>query len=307
VSAGSPEAGIARADAARATIGIVVPCLGQGRFLAEALDSVLGQEGDVLVAVVDGGSTDGSLAVIRGRADRLAYWRSAPDRGQAAAINEGVGRLGRARYVGWLNADDVLRPGALARMAGHLDRHPECVAVYGRAHVVDAGGRVLGEFPTRPFRRARLARRSIICQPASLIRRSAWQQVGGLDDALHMCLDYDLWWKLSAVGPIGYLDEVLAASRDHEATKTRGRQDLLYEEAFRVVRRHWGRVPWRWCLSEAAYRWRASHGGRRASGPAAQFLCGTQAVVRYLAVNAPRQPAHPGGHDSREEKRNGAC
>jgi GT2 family glycosyltransferase len=272
-------------------VGIVVPSLNQGRFLAAALGSVLDQPGDVVVAVMDAGSSDDSLAVIERYRDRLAHWRSAPDRGQAAAINEGVGRLDRARYVGYLNADDLLLPGAVARMADHLDRHPECVAVYGRAHVIDATGQRLGEFPTRPFSRKRLAQRSIICQPASLVRRSAWERVGGLDDTLYMCLDYDLWWKLSALGPIGYLDEVLASSRDHDATKTRGRQDLLYEEAFRVVRRHWGRVPWRWCLSEAAYRWRASHGGRRASGPTEALRCVWRAAVRYGAINGRPQPS----------------
>jgi hypothetical protein len=166
--------------------------------------------------------------------------------------------------------------------------------VYGRAYVIDEGGRPHGEFPTRPFSRRRLARRSIVCQPASLVRRSAWERVGGLDGALHMCLDYDLWWKLSAVGPIGYLDAVLAGSRDHETTKTRGRQDLLYEEAFRVLRRHWGRVPWQWCLHEAAYRWRASHGGRRVAGPTAALRCVWRAAVRYGTVNRRPQPSGGG-------------
>src|SRR5262245_49601870 len=97
------------------SVAIAVPSLDQGRFLAQALDSVFAQTGvPVKVAVLDAGSRDESLAVIRRYEARLHHWRSAPDRGQAAAINEGLGKLPGTRYVGWLNADDVLLPGALA-------------------------------------------------------------------------------------------------------------------------------------------------------------------------------------------------
>jgi GT2 family glycosyltransferase len=254
------------APPARVSVAIAIPSLDQGRFLAEALDSVLAQSGaDLEVAVIDGGSRDDSLAVIRRYESRLGYWRSAADRGQAAAINEGLARLRRTDHVGWLNADDVLLPGALERMGAYLDAHPACVAVFGQAHIIDERGRIVGQFPTRPFTRRALARASIICQPASLIRRRAWDAVGGLDESLHMCLDYDLWWRLSKLGPIGFLPEFVASSRDHEATKTRAHQDRLYQEAFAVLRRHLGYVPWRWCLSEAAYAWRTAGSGRPAS------------------------------------------
>lgn len=270
------------------SVAIAVPSLEQGRFLAEALDSLFAQTGATLeVAVVDGGSRDGSLSVIHRYESRLAYWRSAPDRGQAAAINEGLGRLRGADYVGWLNADDVLLPRALERMGAYLDAHRECVAVFGQAHIIDEHGRIIGRFPTRPFARRALARTSIICQPASLIRRRAWDAVGGLDESLHMCLDYDLWWRLSKLGPIGFLPEFVASSRDHEATKTRASQGRLYEEAFPVLRRHVGYVPWRWCLSEAAYAWRAAHGGQRATGPRGLLVCVGRALVRYAKTNGP--------------------
>jgi GT2 family glycosyltransferase len=274
------------------TIAMAIPSLDQGRFLGEALASVLDQTGvDVRVAVVDGGSRDDSLAVIRRFERRLAYWRSNADRGQAAAINEGIARLGPVDYVGWLNADDLLLPQGLSRMAAHLDAHPECVAVFGRASIVDEHGSVIGEFPTRPFTRRALARTSIICQPASLMRRQDWDAVGGLDETLRMCLDYDLWWRLSKRGAIGFLPELVACSRDHEATKTRTDQDRLYEEAFAVLHRHLGHVPWRWCRNEAAYAWRRAHGGRRASGVASWFVCGHRAMSRYLRAAIGVAPA----------------
>jgi GT2 family glycosyltransferase len=268
------------------SVAIVVPSLDQGTFLAEALESVLSQDGvDLSVAVVDGGSRDGSVDVIKRYAPRIEYWRSAPDRGQAAAINEGVERLPSSDHVGWLNADDVLLPGALARMSAYLEKHPECAGVFGDAHIIDEDGRVVGRFPTRPFTRRALAPTSIICQPASLISRGAWEAVGGLDESLHMCLDYELWWRLSRIGPIGYLPELIACSRDHPGTKTRANQDRHYAEAFAVLRRHLGYVPWRWCLREAAHAWRAAHDGRRASDVRGQLVCGLRAVRRYARVN----------------------
>jgi GT2 family glycosyltransferase len=240
---------------------------------------------DLKVAVLDGGSRDDSLAVIRRYEARLSYWRTAPDRGQAAAIDEGIARLHGTEHVGWLNADDILLPGALWRMATYLDAHRHCVAVFGQAHIIDEGGQIIGRFPTRPFTRRALARTSIICQPASLISRRAWEAVGGLDESLDMCLDYDLWWRLSKLGPVGCLREFVACSRDHEATKTRANQGRHYEEAFAVLQKHLGYVPWSWCLSEAAYAWRTAHGGKRATDLLSQLICGCRAVNRHARVN----------------------
>ena len=94
-------------------VAIAVPSLDQERFLAEALESALAQiEVDLALAVLDAGSRDGSVALIQRYAPRLDFWWSAPDSGQAAAINEGIGRFPAAQYVGWLNADDVLLPGS---------------------------------------------------------------------------------------------------------------------------------------------------------------------------------------------------
>jgi len=147
--------------------------------------------------------------------------------------------------------------------------------------------------------RQRLARTCIICQPASLIRARAWAAVGGLDESLQICLDYDLWWRLAKVGPIGFLGEFVASSRDHDATKTRTQHDQVYREAFMVLQRHLGYIPWSWCLSEAAYAWRIAHGGRRANDLRSQLLCGWGALRRYWRVNRRLELIDPARH-SRE-------
>lgn len=270
----------------RVRVGIVIPNHDQGRFLAQAIESVFEQTGvDLQVAVLDGGSADGSLTVIRRYEARLAYWRSLPDRGQAAAINEGIERLQDTDFVGWLNADDLLLSRALVRLAGYLAERSECAAVFGRAHLINEVGQGIGEYPVRPFKKRDFARTCTICQSASLIRRTAWHAVGGLDESLEMCMDYDLWWRLSKVGPIGFLEEFVACARDHSATKTQTQKNRMYQEAFEVLRRHLGYVPWRWCLSEAAYAWRTDHGGQRAQNLRSQVLCVYRALRRYFGVN----------------------
>lgn len=275
------------------TIAIAVPNLNQGQFLAAALDS-LGHSPAVRIAVLDAGSTDGSVELLRSRAGELSYWRSHRDDGQAAAINEGVRRLCELHpdvdAVGWLNADDTIMPGGLEALAAALEAHPDWSAVAGRAHCLSESGEVIEEIPTAPFSVERFSLACTISQPATLIRRTAWEAVGGLDASLDMCFDYDLWWKLSHVGAIGFIDRFAAASRDHGATKTRQRREQYFREAIALVRRETGAVPWHWCISEALERQAGWTLGRRPSVPR-RLLAAAQAATAWLRRNYAAAPA----------------
>jgi GT2 family glycosyltransferase len=271
-------------------IAIAVPSLNQGRYLQAALQSLLSQDGvRVHIAVVDGGSQDESAEVLARYRGSLAWQRMAPDAGQTAAINEGIDRLVElvpdATYVGWLNADDVVLPGGLRALARALDDHPGWTAVAGRANVISDSGAVVSEVPTAPFEARVFDHMCTISQPATLVRKTAWLQLGGLDTALHMCFDYDLWWRLSQLGPIGYLDDtIVAASRDHAATKTRTRRPEYFREAMGIVRRQTGRVPWHWCISEALEReagWRLDE----RPGFASSVRAGARAIASYFRWN----------------------
>jgi GT2 family glycosyltransferase len=274
------------------SVAIVVPNLNQGRFLGAALDSIRGTKVAALCAVLDGGSVDGSRDLIEQRASELAYWRSGTDGGQAAAINEGVSQLCRAHpdaveAVGWLNADDVFVDGGLDRLWQALDEHPDWVAVSGRASLAAESGALIGEIPTAPFSPERFARACTICQPATLVRRWAWERVGGLDASLHMCFDYDLWWRLSHRGTIGYLAAVVAASRDHGETKTRRHRADYFREATDIVRRETGKVPWHWYVSEAIERQVHYEVGRR-PWMGGRVLARLTAFPAYVRGNWPR-------------------
>jgi glycosyltransferase involved in cell wall biosynthesis len=236
-------------------VTIAVPSFNQGRFLDDALASIFQQEFPVEVFVLDGGSSDNSLDVIHKWAHRLSGWRSHADDGQAAAINEGIAQ-GQAPYVCWLNSDDWFLPGSLEMLVSKLRDHPEAPAVYGRAwNVIERSGK---RYPVwvEPFNVRRLALRCIISQPATLIRRTAWNVVGGVDEEMHMAMDYDLWWRLhKSAGLLHFFDDFVAVNREHEDTKTKTQHRRHYQEAIRVIRKNYGRVPLKWWLIKPYKVW----------------------------------------------------
>ena len=244
-----------RSGGSKPLVTVAVPSFNQGRYLADALDSILSQDVPLEVFVVDGGSTDGSVGIIERYAPQLAGWRSHRDAGQSAAINEGIAR-GAAPYVCWLNSDDLYEPGGLRALVDALDAAPERPAVYGKAWNLDDRTGRKSPVWVESFDEHRLALRCIVSQPATLMRRSCWEAVGGIDERLHMSMDYDLWWRLyKGFGVLGFLDAFVAVNREHDATKTRNNRRLHYREAMAVVARHHGSVPLKWWLAQPYAVW----------------------------------------------------
>lgn len=236
-------------------VTVVVPSFNQGQFLDKALTSIFEQNVAIEVFVLDGGSTDNSVDVIKKWSSRLTGWRSQPDAGQAAAINEGVAK-GCAPYVCWLNSDDWFLPNGLATLIAALEDNPNVPAVYGRAWNFIENTKKQSPVWVEPFNEDRLALRCIISQPATLIRRSVWESLGGVDPSLHMVMDYDLWWRLfKSVGPLKFIDTFVAVNREHEATKTKTLRRRHYREAMQVVLKYYGRVPLKWWIFQPYAVW----------------------------------------------------
>jgi glycosyltransferase involved in cell wall biosynthesis len=232
-------------------VAIVTPSYRMARFIGETVDSVLSQDyPHVDYLVVDGGSDDGTVELLEGRGVRYV---SEPDDGQADAVNKGFA-LTEGELFTFLNADDTLLPGGLGKAVEALRLDPGAAVVYGQADYVDEEGSTVAPYPTAPFDRDLLAHECFICQPAALMRREAFAEVGMLDTSLDCAIDYDLWIRLSERARFAYLEERLATSRMHADNKSLGRRDELYRESIELAKRHFGYVPMAWLAPYAAFR-----------------------------------------------------
>jgi glycosyltransferase involved in cell wall biosynthesis len=202
-------------------ISVVVPSYNQAEYLDEALNSLLSQDyPDVEVIVMDGGSTDGSVETIRKYAEKLAYWRSAPDGGQAQAIHEGF-QLCTGSIIGWLNSDDRLFPGALTQIAAAFCRDPSCQWVYGDTEVIDVCSKRVEVRRTIPVDLFDLVNLSYyLPQESSYFRRSLYFQSPGINASLHYAMDYDLWLKFARIVEPQHVDAIVGAFRYRPGQKS---------------------------------------------------------------------------------------
>jgi glycosyltransferase involved in cell wall biosynthesis len=175
---------------------------------------------DLEYMVIDGGSTDGSVEIIRRYANWLTYWTSEPDQGQADAINKGWQRA-TGDILAYINSDDTYCPNALQLVAETFARNPEVGLVYGRCQVIDEHGAVLRERRVREATLAEVLRWSpSIPQPTMFARRAAVANVGLLRTDLHYTMDYELSLRIGLRYRWQFIPVLLANMRDHPAAKT---------------------------------------------------------------------------------------
>ncbi|MCU0242218.1 MAG: glycosyltransferase [Vicinamibacteria bacterium] len=236
-------------------VTIVTPNLNQGRTLRATIDSVLAQDyARIEYLVMDGGSTDGSLDILRACPERVA-WLTGPDGGQAAAINAGFRKL-KGEILAWLNADDLLEPNAVSSAVRLFMAQIDVALVYGDAIMIDNEDRFLGECAhVEPYALQRFIHEGdFIVQPAAFFRRSAFEAVGGLDEALHWTMDYDLWIKLGGRFKACYWPERWARYRWTGENKTAGGGFARFDEIKSVAMRHGARgLPAEFRLAQLSY------------------------------------------------------
>jgi glycosyltransferase involved in cell wall biosynthesis len=267
-------------------VSIVTPSLNQGRFIRDAIESVLSQDyPKIEYIVMDGGSTDDTLTILRSYDHRLV-WTSKPDLGQADAVNAGF-HLAKGEIFGWLNSDDTYLPGAVKAAVDHLSTSPDTAAVYGDAYYIDDRNSVIGIYPTEDFDLNRLAEACTICQPAAFVRRAAFNTVGGLDTTLEYCMDYDLWIRLGQRFRIERIPRYMANSRQYPQTKTWSCRQQLYAEIYAVAERSFGYISPHWRLSYAYYRFKGLSWPlvRRMLYPAQRFL--PERVHHWMRMKPP--------------------
>lgn len=234
-------------------VSVVMPNLNQAQFLEVAVRSVLEQDyPHVDLTVADGMSTDGSvelLARLQREYGQRLRWISAKDNGAAHALNRALA-MGGGDLVGWLNADDMYLQGAVSRAVSHFNAHPTHQMVYGYASHMDAQGRRLGAYPTKPpsVPLDEFDAGSFVCQPTVFMRREALQAVGDLDESLKTAFDFDLWLRFFKRFPrqVGLIRRQQAYSRLHPACMTQRLRRQVAVDGLKVTSQHLGQANAHW-------------------------------------------------------------
>jgi glycosyltransferase involved in cell wall biosynthesis len=212
------------AAVSRPRVSIVTPSYNQARWLGETIESVLAQDyPHIEHLVVDGGSTDGSVDLLRSNAERIAWWTNEPGLGQAAALNLGFARA-TGTLLTWLNSDDTLLPGAISRLVEEFERDPGLALVYGDAVYTDEESNRTGDLPARPWNVPRMLRAfdCHVVQPASMFTRHAWEHAGPLREDCSWFFDFEFFLKLARAGDVKQIHERLATYRLHPTSKSVG-------------------------------------------------------------------------------------
>jgi glycosyltransferase involved in cell wall biosynthesis len=216
-------------------ISIVTPSYNQAAYLEDTIQSVLNQDYPNLEYIlIDGGSTDGSLEIIERYTDKLAYWVSEPDEGQASAINKGLARS-TGEIVAWLNSDDIYLPGAFKQALEAFHSNPELGFIYGDLQSIDSSGQVFHTIKYARYSLDDLLAFRIIGQPTVFMRREVLEQTDLLDASYHYLLDHHLWLRLARVSQMKYIPATRAAARHHPAAKNIAEAGSFGEEIYRLL------------------------------------------------------------------------
>jgi len=220
----------------------VTPSFNQARYLEATIQSVLSQNYPRLeYIIVDGGSTDGSVEIIKKYQSKLAWWVSEKDEGQTDAINKGFARA-NGDFLAWLNSDDTYEPNAISLAVKFLQDHPGIGLVYGDANYINEENRVIGRFPAVQTDLVRLRRGYVhIPQQAAFFRADLWRAVGPLDPSFYFAMDYDLWIRLARRSQVKYIPQTWANFRLHTSGKTISADDRCWPEMLRVHYRDGGK------------------------------------------------------------------
>jgi GT2 family glycosyltransferase len=257
-------------------VSIITPSYNQASYLEQTIQSVLGQDYPrIEYIVVDGASTDDSFEIIKKYNDRLAYWISEKDSGQAEAINKGFARA-KGEILAWLNSDDYYLPNTISAVVKCFEENPDVVMVYGDMLAVDGDGQTINVLKYKQLSLEDLLCFQIIGQPSVFFRRSALEKTGLLDTSFHFMLDHHLWIRLTQQGSIQHVPQVWSAARYHPQAKNRARAAEFGREAFQVLD---------WAKTQPVLAEAVSGVGRRALASANRY------DARYLLDGGQPVPA----------------
>jgi len=221
-------------------ISVITPSYQQALFLQETLRSVLTQDYPNLeYIVIDGGSTDGSVEIIKKHENQLSFWVSEKDRGAADAIRKGFERATGA-IMAYLNSDDVYLPGTLKAVAEVFIQDPSCDLVFGDSYWIDTESRVLAERRQTPFSAKRyLYGGADIPQPSTFWKREMYLKAGGINPEFHFAFDMDLFCRfISLSARFKHVKRFLSSARIHSEAKSSTLHDTYDKELAKIRSAH---------------------------------------------------------------------
>jgi glycosyltransferase involved in cell wall biosynthesis len=226
-------------------ISVVTPSFNHARYIKRTIDSVLDQQGDFELdyRVIDGGSNDGTVDILKSYGDRL-QWTSERDEGQVDAINKGL-RAATGDVVGWVNSDDLLLPGALARVAAAFEANPGVEWVHGRCVIIDEHDREVRKWVSA-YKHYRCMHHTFdnfltedyVSQMTAFWRRSAQDAIGLVDGTIKYAFDYEFFLRLAKRGAPIYIEEPTACFRWYPESKSGGGFVVQMTETNEVARRY---------------------------------------------------------------------
>jgi glycosyltransferase involved in cell wall biosynthesis len=263
-------------------LSIITPSYNQASYLEETIRSVLLQNYPNLeYIIIDGGSTDGSVEIIKNYEPWLTYWVSEPDRGQAHAINKGFQRAS-GEILAWINSDDIYQPYAFLQAATFFLNNQDAIAIYGNVNSIDKDGNFLmTHFPPQLSPSNLLIDHIVPPQPSSFFDKNALHLIGLLDEKYQFCMDVDIWFKLSILGCIKHFPFTFSSYRMHNESKSSTLQTVRWDEFIKILHIFFNRndVPVDWMKNKSnsigsAY-WKASIENFHKSN--------TDKVIKYIA------------------------
>lgn len=264
-------------------ISVITPSFNQATFLRQTIRSVLGQSyPNLQYIIIDGGSTDGSVEIIKEYSDKIAYWVSGPDEGQSDAINKGLS-LADGDVVTWLNSDDLLMPGILPVIGQAWLREPDLHLLSAECIRIGPKNEFLG-WHVVPRQTKWFAERGriYIDQPGAFWKKDIISGSLFLDTTLEGLMDHDLWYRIVLLGgKTRRIHKCTAAFRYHPQSKSTNIQKTFQQEAALLRKRYCNKTTQHIALTQLTYRaWKCFDGDY-----IRQFVlskCPNQAILNYL-------------------------
>lgn len=227
-------------------ISVITPTFNQGAFIEKTINSVLSQNYPNLeFIIIDGGSTDNTVEIIKKYDKHLSYWVSESDRGQSHAINKGMAKS-TGEILTWLNSDDWYLPGTLLRFAELFQQNPDIGIIVGAGRIVDqTGTEIYYKEPTEEINLTSMyqwQKGGDFMQPSSAFSRETWNLAGPIDESIHIALDVDLWLKIAKKN-IKFLsvNELFSEALSHPNAKTTAFKELMDLDCSMVIIEHGGK------------------------------------------------------------------